>query len=55
MKTKKKKKYMWGPKVHDGTRNWCYRREEVFGVMVNYCVMRKCADVAALFLTTPTR
>ena len=44
---------MWGPRVHDGTRNWCYRREGVFGVMVNSGVMRKGADVAALFLMAP--
>jgi hypothetical protein len=44
---------MWGLRVHDDTRNWCYRRERVFGVVVNSGVMRKGADVAALFPMAP--
>lgn len=46
---------MWGPRVHDVTKNWCYMREGVFGVIVNSGVMGKCADVATLFPTAPTR
>ena len=46
---------MWGAKVHDDdTKNWCYRREGVFGVMINSGVMGKCADVASLFPTAQT-
>ena len=44
---------MWSPNVHDGTRNWCYWREGVFGVVVNSGVMRKSADVATLIPTAP--
>ena len=45
---------MWGPMVHDGTRNWCYRRERFFGVVMNFGVIEKDADVAAHFSTAPT-
>ena len=48
-KSMKKEKKMRGPEVHDDTRNWYYRRDGVFGVMVNSSVIRKSADVAALF------
>ena len=44
---------MWGPRVHDKTRKWCYRREGVFSVMMKSGVMGKGADVAALFITAP--
>ena len=40
--------------MHDDTKNWCNRRVGVFGVTVNYSVMGKGADVAALFSTAQT-
>ena len=43
---------MWGPRVHDKTRKWCYRREGVFSVMMKSGVMGKGADLAPLFPTT---
>lgn len=37
-------------RVHDGTRFWCYKREGVFGVVVNYDVMKKYDDMTTLLL-----